>query len=291
MKPAIEKEPGPVVIGGLGGSGTRVIADMLLRLGYDLGSSLNQALDNLWFTLLLKRPAWLNRPPHPDQIYAALDVFVKAIRQGMETASASERAIVQQAMAEHASHERRMGVRAEEGNCLLAARQQQSATHKWGWKEPNSQIFLPFLIDQLPGLRYIHVVRHGLDMAFSNNQQQVRNWGGWFGLELDLERTPTPAEQLEYWLRTTRHVLALGKEKLGSRFLVVDFDNTWRSPDRVVDRLLSFLDLTPAPEIRQQLIGLPRRPQSAGRWKTMSLEQFSQHQLEAVQQLGYEVHR
>ena len=37
----------------------------------------------------------------------------------------------------------------------------------WGWKEPRSVYLLPFLAAELPGLRFLHVVRDGRDMAFS----------------------------------------------------------------------------------------------------------------------------
>ncbi len=47
---------GPVVIGGVGGSGTRVVAAILSTLGFHLGNDLNESMDNLWTTLLFKRP-------------------------------------------------------------------------------------------------------------------------------------------------------------------------------------------------------------------------------------------
>jgi len=37
----------PIVVGGLGGSGTRVIALMLERLGFFMGDDLNHAHDNM----------------------------------------------------------------------------------------------------------------------------------------------------------------------------------------------------------------------------------------------------
>ncbi len=52
---------GPVFVGGVGGSGTRVFAQILQGLGVQLGPCLNDALDNLWFTSLLKRPEWVRR--------------------------------------------------------------------------------------------------------------------------------------------------------------------------------------------------------------------------------------
>ena len=50
-----EKNISPLVIGGLGGSGTRVIAQLVNDLGFYLGSHLNEPLDNLWFTFFLRR--------------------------------------------------------------------------------------------------------------------------------------------------------------------------------------------------------------------------------------------
>jgi hypothetical protein len=49
-----------VSVGGVGGSGTRVIALILASLGLNIGNNLNEALDNLTFTLLFKRINILN---------------------------------------------------------------------------------------------------------------------------------------------------------------------------------------------------------------------------------------
>ena len=43
-----------ICVGGVGGSGTRVIAMILASLGLNIGNNLNEALDNLTFTLLFK---------------------------------------------------------------------------------------------------------------------------------------------------------------------------------------------------------------------------------------------
>ena len=48
--------PGPVAIGGVGGSGTRVIAAIVESLGFDPGANLNRPRDDLTFTVLFKRP-------------------------------------------------------------------------------------------------------------------------------------------------------------------------------------------------------------------------------------------
>jgi len=66
-----------------------------------------------------------------------------------------------------------------------------------GWKEPNTHIVLPYLLQALPNLHYVHVIRHGLDMAFSSNVAQVRLWGELLsGHSLDAEK---PADRFAYW--------------------------------------------------------------------------------------------
>ncbi len=57
----LNKETPPVIIGGVGGSGTRVIAELLSKIGYYIGNDLNNASDNLLYTLIFKRPNWFRK--------------------------------------------------------------------------------------------------------------------------------------------------------------------------------------------------------------------------------------
>ena len=45
----------PIAVGGVGGSGTRLVARLLRDLGFFLGADLNESEDTLWFTHLFKR--------------------------------------------------------------------------------------------------------------------------------------------------------------------------------------------------------------------------------------------
>ena len=83
----------------------------------------------------------------------------------------------------------------------------------WGWKEPNTHLLLPYLVRRFPDMRYIHVVRHGLDMAFSSNQNQLATWGEQFQIPADL---PPPVRSLRYWIAAQRRARDLGTA-LGSR--------------------------------------------------------------------------
>ena len=67
-------------IGGLGGSGTRVYADILQQAGIFIGNDLNRELDNLLFTRLFKNTAWYESASK-DAINQRLGWF-RAIMEG-----------------------------------------------------------------------------------------------------------------------------------------------------------------------------------------------------------------
>lgn len=80
------QSPGPVVVGGVGGSGTRVIAQILMKMGFFMGSDLNDANDNLWFALLFKRPQWFmkNFDKNESEIFKGLSIFEKVMNGSLE---------------------------------------------------------------------------------------------------------------------------------------------------------------------------------------------------------------
>ena len=71
----------PVVIGGVGGSGTRLFARIFVQAGLFLGSDLNLENDNLWFTLLFRRPRWYRRvaAQKESRVFTGLNLLTKAM--------------------------------------------------------------------------------------------------------------------------------------------------------------------------------------------------------------------
>ena len=133
----------PLVIGATGGSGTRVIARIAKLAGYNLGAKLNSAEDALEFYSFHDR--WINP-------------FVSAQRHREKVTSwqsARMKEDFHAALARHIPEAERRGTR-------------------WGWKAPRSIYLLPFLSTQFPKLKFIHLLRDGRDMAFSQNQNQLR---------------------------------------------------------------------------------------------------------------------
>jgi hypothetical protein len=158
---------------------------------------------------------------------------------------------------------------------------------RWGWKEPNTHIYLEYLAAYFNNIKYIHTIRHGLDMAFSENQQQLYNWGPTLGLELPKSRSDEPATSLKYWLKSNRRVMEIG-EKLGDqKFLVVNFDRLCLSPKSEIQKILSFLNIKRAAENLATVYRIPKIPKSLGRYRAQNISQFDPTDLSELNDLGF----
>lgn len=268
----------PVAVGGVGGSGTRLIAQLLLDLGYYLGGDLNESLDNLWFTLVFKRREVLDLDA--AGFAEALGLFL-ARMTGRAPPTPRQLALAQAlAQADRGEHPPDwLRARADS-----LARAPAAPPGPWGWKEPNTHIVIAPLAAALPGLRYIHVVRNGLDMAHSANQNQLRFWGERLlgpGVE------PSPRTALRYWHLVHRRLLERCAP-LGPRFLLLDYDRLCRAPQAGIGALAAFLGLSLAPGRLEGLVARVRPPASLGRFKQYGLQVFDPQDVAFAASLGFD---
>jgi len=270
----------PIAIGGIGGSGTRLLARLLMELGYFMGPDLNESLDNLWFTLLFKRPAILEASP--DEFSRLARLFVNGMTGGTPPEDGDARFI------DLLAHESRPAEFPVEwflarAASLKTARMNPSPV-TWGWKEPNTHIVIPRLRQCLPGLKYVHVMRNGLDMAFSGNQTQLRFWGAWLiGDKIEL----TPRYSLKYWRVVHERILTLGQEMEGD-LLLLDYDQFCRSPAEGLSHLLAFLGLDISRDRQSKLISHVHPPASLGRFKQHGTQDFDPEDLAFATRMGYD---
>ncbi|WP_169844001.1 hypothetical protein [Halioglobus japonicus] len=137
--------PDPIAIGAVGGSGTRVLAQVLTEAGVAMATPSNEAHDALeWppMKMIINRPR-LQKIPVDQRMHAAF--------WGLE-------------------------------QLLDARRQEQGLSSRVGWKVPVTHLWLRELGDYFPGSQYIHILRNGLAMAYSRNQRQLRMWGKSLGI-------------------------------------------------------------------------------------------------------------
>lgn len=274
------RSPPFVAVGGLGGSGTRVVAGLLAEFDVFLGHDLNAERDNLAFTLLFKRREILTAADAEiDRDLALFATMMSRPRELTADEQAWLRALALESRRDH-PHD---WLQARAEALTRATHAPLPAGQRWGWKEPNTHLLLPALIRNFPDLRYIHVVRNGLDMAFSDNQAQLHNWGDAL---LGGPGAPGPARSLSYWCAAQKRARGFG-ERMGDRFLWLDYDQFCRDPRAGLERLSNFLDLPGADT--QRLEASIRPPASMGRFRLADRSLFSPADVAVVAEYGFPV--
>lgn len=273
----------PIVVGGVGGSGTRVIAQMLIEAGVYMGGMINEPNDNLWFTLLFRRPKWLLTAKEEDQLFL-LDLFHKKMMN--EKISFFEKLKVRKAALEFIL---KKYIRNDEWFVLpmkisKSIRSDGAFSEKsyWGWKEPNTQFFIPLMAKKYPEMKYLLIIRNGFDMAFSDNKVQLRNFGIQHGITGNL-----PPDVLEFWIRTTNNAIEEGKKCLGDRFKVLKMEELCDHPNQETSELLKWAGINFDDSLLQKISLIPKPSSSTGRHKQKDLSIFSKQQIQAVEHLGY----
>jgi hypothetical protein len=275
----------PVVIGGVGGSGTRVFAQLLQDLGFDMGSDLNESLDDLGFTALFKRSSLWPLKDNSQQLYEALALYLRS-RGHPPDPIASENCHQRAALSLFKKLEQE-GTWRESGSLkdrLNAISTTGHPSTNWGWKEPNSHIFLPYLLGSLPNMKYVHVVRHGLDMASSNNTAQLMLWGPRL-----LQEPPEVASQtakFNYWCEVHRRLLKI-HDLWPANVLLLRFESLFSQPSRAGERLAEFLKNPNLSLKVKTFIEALDPPKSLGRHKSAIDFEPTDDQVQLLLALGY----
>jgi len=228
--PAPPGVPGPCVIGATGGSGTRVVARIVRAAGLYIGEKLNPYEDAVELGFYSDR--WVDR-------------FVAGGTDAAGPLRADMAADLRGVLTDHLE--------------TLPA-----DARSWGWKEPRSIYLLRFWDAALPGLRYLHFIRDGRDMAFSENQNQLKKHGDAV-LGDDLRRARTSTRSIAVWSRINAEAADYGETTLRDRYLRVRFEDLCGAPGETVDRIFRFFGLEgDAEAVAQAEI---RPPDTLGRWK------------------------
>jgi hypothetical protein len=256
------------------------VALLLHRLGFVLGSDLNESLDNLWFTLLFKDTNIL-RATNAHLSYR-LELFMRRM-QGQRDFSDRERDFLMTLASEDRPQHNKYWL-SRRVNTFLSGPVQSCPEEKWAWKEPNTHIVARHLLCFSSELRYVHVVRHGLDMAFSANQRQLHFWGP--SLPEIAELGVTPRSSLKFWCRAQRAALH-ARARWPDRVFLLNFDQLCCNPETVLSALLAFLGEDAGAEKLGELAGAVAPPPSMGRFRRHDVALFDSEDLEFVASLGF----
>lgn len=277
----------PLAVGGIGGSGTRLIAALLRELGHRIGRDLNSSLDNLSFTLLFK---WAGVRALDDPSFADLwRIFEDAMTASgdarrLGTAGDWRDLVRPLADADRPQHPRDwLAGRARALDALLTG-DRSAPGDPWAWKEPNTHLVIDRLLTLEPGLRYVHVMRNGLDMAFSGNQNQLQLWGAAL---LGRPVAVTPADSLAYWVAAHRRIQRIAQAHPG-RVMLLNYDALCLDPEAHLPELLRFLGRTPDRATLDRLRPLIAPPESIGRHRTQDTSGFDPDDVAYVRELGFD---
>jgi len=264
----------PIVIGCIGGSGSRLVSQLVMMQDYYFGHCKNKAQDNLWFSFLFRRLAALKAPY--DEFQILMDIFVKKMNNS--TLNNDEIKLINQIAQE--THTLPKHVVTRSLSSLIDNNANDIKCNKWGWKEPNSHLFVPEIYKYFPQSKYIYIIRHPLDMAFSDNQNQLKFWGKHF---LGENCKIKPYYSLKFWLLMYSKIKK--QQNKDHKLYILNYDSLVQSPVETLKQLYDFMGYHVSNKTIQNLTKLIKPPKSIGRFKMHSLELFDEKDLELINKL------
>jgi hypothetical protein len=248
------RQASPLVVIGMHRSGTRLLVDVLERLGVFMGADRQGDAESVAFMLinegiLQQCGAFWSEPMSAHFLLsqpAAADQLAAVARQALD-------AQLEQYVGATAWH--------------------RKAANEWpafGWKDPRNTFTLPVWQRIFPGLRVIHILRHGVDVAASlarRHAEALRAATGQavppaltvirdhvFGI-LSSRRGWTLAEALTMW---EQYVEKARQESaaLGDRALEIRFEDLLARPASVIPTVARFCGVAVPADQRELLAGL-----------------------------------
>ena len=238
----------PTVAGGTGGSGTRVFSEVLQSAGVFMGARLNRSSD----ALDLADFEWRWGKP-----YLAAEGAHKTLPQEQMEVE------LQKSLRDHLGG-------------------YDAAAGAWGWKHPHAYLLLPWLDTVFSGLRFVHIVRDGRQIAFSSNQNQPRHYSDVvFGAEADGWSEHVRA--IRFWGWANERAADYGEGQMGDRYLRLRFEDICDDPEAVCSNLIAFAqDGKPASDaVVAEAAALVSSPpaRTARRRRMKEVEQLGLHSL------------
>jgi hypothetical protein len=225
-------ESAPVIVGAVGGSGTRVVARLISKAGVYVGARLNEAEDSE--PIMAFYDAWLRR-------------YLEAGCQLPDDERNAAESMLRERLREH-----------------LAGR--VDSAQPWAIKVPRNILALPLWFELFPAFRFVHVIRNGRDMAYSTDRNQLRMFGDLILGEKE-QGLPDAVREVAYWRQVNLAAADFGESRLGDRYLTLRFEDVCDDPKRAYRRLCEFLELRrPATRPRKATQGIDSPP-TLGRWK------------------------
>lgn len=243
----------PVVVGAVGGSGTRILSRILSQARVHMGSSVDP---RTWDSL-------------PIREYLGTDFLQLA------TACLAEEDDYPPA-----SRERFLDAIRKHREAIING-------SRWGWKNPRNMWLIPFLARLFPQMFFVLLVRDGRDVALSTNKFLLRSAGHRL---LGGETYPSDAmAQLALWERGMRFAMKSGPSLLGNQFIVIRYEDLCTHPIGTLEYLFDSLKIHCNKDLLSQLSESIKPSPGIGRGISISMQMIPPSTKELLATLRYSV--
>jgi hypothetical protein len=252
----------PIIVGGTGGSGTRVIQMLLEKAGIFMGKNLNEHKDNY--------------DVHPYLI-EAIPALANGPGRGLYAGQSGKTALLQDYV----------------GRFYPVAKQLYSEVPEeaigWGWKHPRMIYLFPLMAACFANARFIHMVRDGRDMAISGNQNQYNSYYSLFCGPVGRGGMPSE-ESIHLWSFVNQGAYHWAMEHIKSRYHVVRFEDLASKPEEIAAGVCNFLEIEPH-SLKAMTDHVEQIP-SIGRFRQLSKNELAKIEYkarDALTDFGYEL--
>ena len=237
----------PLIIGGVGGSGTRIYRNIAQLAGYKM----------------LGAPWWKEiRSParYHDNYLMRVYFYPKWLKPYMKGSLTR-------------FEKWRMRVECRLYLWLCGPLSYNRKGKKWGFKNPNTLFFIPFFSELYTSIQYILVVRDGRHHAFHKRYDYTRN-SSLFGD--DVSNLPKYSGNALFWSHCNQLVMETASQYLESdRFFVSRFEDLITDPIHEISRIFSFLKCDDREKVGIAA-NLVKKPESFNQWMSESAVEISE---------------
>jgi sulfotransferase family protein len=288
----------PVIIGGMGQCGTRTIAEVLEESGFYMGDNRQETRDSIWFEPLFCKIKNTYSLKGADS--CLLDKYFYVFEEVMFSPFNSKFATL---ISWVKIHKLVFSKRFRENNFLmpwkrwsreypnkiLRERLYPSDYCGWGFKDPITQFYLEHFNIRYKKMKYIHIIRHGLDVAFCYKKNQVRRWGQLFVDDITNGNSIEDIDKLRYWVNSNEEVISIGKKLLGDRFYLIKYEDLCKDPFNELDQLCSFLGVSKTGDEIRKMCERIVPSKNIGVYREKDISIFPGELLDSVRDLGFEI--
>jgi hypothetical protein len=148
----------------------------------------------------------------------------------------------------------------------------------WGFKNPRTMFLLPLWERLFPGMRFVHVIRDGRDIALGNRFATRNKYARAF-LHPDEEELSPEERMILFWGRSNESTAEYGRRHLGEAYMAVRLEDLCDQPRRVTADLFDFAGCKS--KRLEAAHAVVRKPASIGRWRT-----YEENVIERVTERG-----